>query len=116
MAIVKIVMDPTQKILLKRGLNENGNAQVFFTKQVAKYCNNYVPFLTGRLKDMDVELRVNKIIYKAPYAEKQYYTNSGNGIKNRSGLRGKLWDKRCWIDNGDKIVRSVAEFCGGRVR
>lgn len=108
---VKIEMDATDKILLKRHLDNNGEAQVKFTKEVAKQCNNYVPFKTGRLKDMSVELQTSKIIYNAPYAAKQYYTNAGG---NKGALRGKLWDKRMWIDKGDNIVKTIAEFCGGK--
>lgn len=108
---VKIEMNDTQKILLKRALNKNGQAQIKFTKEVAKQCNNYVPFLTGRLKDMSVELKTDKIIWSAPYAKKQYYLNKGG---NRGALRGKYWDKRMWSDKGDKIVKSIAEFCGGK--
>ncbi|MCR1933528.1 minor capsid protein [Clostridium tepidum] len=115
---VKIQMDKTQKILLKRHLNKNGKAQVKFTKEVAKYSNNYVPFLTGRLKDMSVELKPDKIIYNAPYAKRQYYTNKGMGKQGESigGKRGKYWDKRCWIDNSNRIVKSIADFAGGRAR
>ena len=114
---VRLQMDSTQKILLKRYLNANGQAQTKFTKEVAKACNNYVPFKTGRLKDMMVELQSNKIIYKAPYAERQYYTNRGNGTQgtNLGGLRGSHWDKRAWISHGDGIVRTIADFCGGHI-
>ena len=113
---VRVEMDDTQKILLKRYLNKNGQAQVKFTKEVAKSCNNYVPFKTGRLKDMMVTLGTDKITYNAPYAAKQYYLNKGMGRGGESvgGLRGKRWDRRMWISNGDKIVQSIAEFVGGR--
>lgn len=113
---VRVNMDSTQKILLKRYLNRNGNAQVKFTQEVAKACNNYVPFKTGRLKDMMIELQSNKIIYNAPYAAKMYYTNKGNGSQgiNIGGLRGKRWDKRAWADKGSEIVTTIAEFVGGR--
>ncbi|EPS55299.1 TPA: minor capsid protein [Clostridium botulinum] len=110
---VKIQIDKTEKILLKRYLNKNGQAQIKFTQEVAKQCNNYVPFLTGRLKDMSVELKIDKLIYNAPYAAKQYYTNKGG---NRGALRGKYWDKRMWSDKGDKIVQTIADFAGGRTR
>ncbi|MHB8034911.1 capsid protein [Clostridium botulinum] len=110
---VKIQIDKTEKILLKRYLNKNGQAQVRFTKEVAKNCNNYVPFDTGRLKDMSVELKTDKIIYNAPYAAKQYYTNKGG---NKGVLRGKYWDKRMWESNEDKIVKTIADFVGGRTR
>lgn len=113
---VKIKMNDTQKILLKRYLNKNGEAQVKFTKVVAKECNNYIPYDTGRLKDVMIELKTDKIIYNAPYARKQYYTNKGIGKQgeNIGGTRGKYWDKRMWQNNGDKIVKTIADFCGGR--
>lgn len=115
---VRVEMNDTQKILLKRYLNKNGEGQVKFTKEVAKHCNNYVPFKSGRLKDMMVEIQTSKVIYKAPYARKQYYTNKGNGKQGTAlgGLRGKYWAKRAWIDHGDEIVKSIADFVGGRAR
>lgn len=118
MATVRIEMNSTQKILLKRYLNKNGEAQVEFTKEVAKNCNNYTPFKTGRLKDMMITIGIDKITYNAPYAAKQYYTNSGNGKQGTSngGLRGKVWDKRMWIDKGDSIVKTIADFVGGKAQ
>ena len=115
MTTVRLKLDPTQKILLKRGLNKNGRGQVFFTKECAKEFNTYTPFKTGRLKDMDITIGVDYISYNAPYAKKQYYSNSGNGIGgiNRGGLRGKRWDKRCWVNKGSEIVERTARFCGG---
>ena len=115
---VKIEMQPTQKILLKRALNKNGKAQQFFTKEVAKHCEPYVPFKTGRLKDMSVSIGADQIKYSTPYAKRQYYTNLGNGIggTNRGGLRGKLWDKRMWVNKGNEIVKSVANLCGGEAK
>ena len=115
-ANVRIKMDDTGKILLKRSLNKDGQAQEFFTKECAKWMNNYVPFKTGRLKDMMVEIETSKIIYKAPYAKRQYYTNKGLGKQGNSvgGLRGKYWDRRMWNDKSNEIVKSVAQFVGGR--
>ncbi len=115
---VKVDIDDTQKILLKRYLNKNGKAQVQFTKECAKAMNNYTPFKTGRLKDMMITLESDRVIYNAPYAAKQYYTNKGMGKQGTSqgGLRGKMWDRRMWIDKGDNIVKTIAEFCGGNAK
>lgn len=115
---VRIKMDDTGRILLKRYLNKDGQAQDKFTKEVAKYSDNYVPFQTGRLKNMMIEIQTSKIIYKAPYAKKQYYTNKGLGKQGNSagGLRGKFWDKRMWNDRGNDIVKSIAQFVGGRAK
>lgn len=114
---VTINFDPTEKILLKRNLNNNGKAQCFFTSEIARLSDPYVPRLDGELKDKkNIELTNNKITYVMPYARRQYYTNSGNGKEGNSkgGLRGKLWVKRCWADKGKDICKSVALFVGGR--
>ena len=117
-AKVRIEIYDRQKILLKRHLNKNGEAQIKFTQEVAKESNNYIPFETGRLKDSMIEFKVNKIIYHAPYARKQYYGNKGLGKQGTAlgGLRGKYWDKRMWNDKGDNIVESIAKFVGGKSR
>jgi len=112
---IMIFMDATQKILLKRYLNNNGQAQILFTKECAKFFNGYIPYSTGRLKDMMVTLETNKIIYSAPYAQSQFYNNKGMGKQGNSlgGKRGKMWSNRSWIDNGNTIVQTIANFCGG---
>lgn len=113
---VTIKMDDTGRILLRRYLNKDGQAQEKFTKEIAKYSDNYVPFKTGRLKNMMIEIQTSKIIYKAPYAKKQYYTNKGLGKQGNSagGLRGKMWDRRAWSDHGNDVIKSIAQFVGGR--
>ena len=88
---VKVELSPDQ-ILKTRGLQVGGPAQ---------------RFLTGVLKDTAIE-NVDSIQFVTPYAQKQYHENKGNG------LRGKEWDQRCWADNGDQIVQSVADFVGGK--
>ena len=112
---VTINIDPTEKILLKRKLNNNGQAQLFFTNEVARLSEPYVPFQDGDLKNKKV-VSSNKITYIMPYARKQYFTNAGAGKEGtgKGGLRGKLWVKRCWGDKGKGICRSVAQFVGGR--
>lgn len=118
MAGVTIRMDSTQKILVKRYLNNNGEAQMKFSKECAKSMNNYIPFKTGRLKDMNVVVNNNNVTYQAPYAKKQFYTNQGNGRQGtrNGGLRGKRWDKRMWSDKGSSIVKTIGDFVGGRVK
>ena len=104
---VRIDIDPEDKILLKRNLTKDGEGQRFFTHEVRRHSDQYVPYLNGPLKNTAIEHRTN-IVYPQPYSRKQYYKNKGNG------LRGKEWDKRMWADRGKEIVQSVADFCGGR--
>ena len=107
MASIKVKLDPAQKILMKRSLEKNGKAQRFFTAEVRRQCDPYVPKRNGVMKNSAIET-TDSIIYPQPYSRRQYYENNGQG------LRGKLWDQRMWADKGDRIVQSVAKFTGGR--
>ena len=51
MAGIKIKIDPVDKILLKRNLNQNGQAQKFFSSEVRRMSDPYVPFQKGPLKN-----------------------------------------------------------------
>ena len=106
---IKLKIDPADKILLKRNLNRNGRGQQFFTHEVRRLSDPYVPFLSGTLKDTAQEL-TNRIEYVQPYARRQYYENRGNG------LRGSQWTERMWADRGKEIIQSVAAYCGGKTK
>ncbi len=106
---IKLKIDPADKILLKRNLNRNGKGQQFFTHEVRRLSDPYVPFLSGTLKDTAQEL-TNRIEYVQPYARRQYYENRGNG------LRGSHWTERMWADRGKEIIQSVAAYCGGKTK
>lgn len=114
MSGIRIQIDPADKILLKRSLNKNGRGQQFFTHEVRRLSQPYVPRLNGVMEPSAIE-QVDKITYPQPYSRRQYYENSG---KNRSGapLAGKLWDRRMWQDRGKEIVQAVARFCGGKAK
>ncbi|MBU3112001.1 minor capsid protein [Clostridium lacusfryxellense] len=113
---VNINMNSTARILLAHHLNKNGTGQDFLTRACAKAFDNYVPFDTGRLKNMMITIDITKITYSAPYAKMQYYNNKGMGKQGESagGKRGMYWDKRGFIDNRDMIIQTVANFVGGR--
>lgn len=51
---VRLKLDPTQKILLKRGLNKNGAAQRFFSNELRRKMDPYVPMRSGVLKNTAV--------------------------------------------------------------
>lgn len=106
---IKLKIDPADKILLKRNLNRNGKGQQFFTHEVRRLSDPYVPFLSGTLKNTAQEL-TSRIEYVQPYARRQYYENHGNG------LRGSHWTERMWADRGKEIIQSVAAYCGGKTK
>lgn len=104
---VTLNIDPTDKILARRNLTKGGTGQRFFTSEVRRLADPYVPMDTAILKNTAQE-QVDKIVYTQPYAKRQYYENKGRG------KRGKLWIPRMWADKGDIILKSVAKLCGGR--
>lgn len=106
---IKLKIDPADKILLKRNLNRNGKGQQFFTHEVRRLSDPYVPFLSGTLKNTAQEL-TSRIEYVQPYARRQYYEHKGNG------LRGSHWTERMWADRGKEIIQSVAAYCGGKTK
>ncbi|MBY2217751.1 minor capsid protein, partial [Clostridioides difficile] len=95
---VSVNIDPN-KIMRARGLEPGGKAQKFFTHEVRRLSDPYVPMLNGVLKNTARE-EVNKIKYIQPHAKKQYYENAGRGKGGTSngGKRGKYWEKRMLAD------------------
>lgn len=106
---VSLKLEPQDKILLKRSLNKNGKAQQFFTHEVRRKSDPYVPMRNGPLKNTAVE-KPDSITYPQPYARRQYYEHKGNG------LRGSHWTERMWADHGKEIVREVADYVGGKAK
>nr|DAT55810.1 MAG TPA: Minor capsid protein [Caudoviricetes sp.] len=115
MTKIRLDMDPTDKILLKRKLNKNGKGQRFFTHEVRRLSTPYVPMVSGYLSNDSVTETPSTITYNAPYARRQYYENKG---KNRTVhvLAGKRWTERMWADRGKEIVKATAKYCGGKAR
>ena len=107
-------------ILAERGLQSGGNVQKSIDENVIRFSEPYVPFLTGFLAvDAPILGTVagsGLVVYRAPYARRQYYTNSGNGKQGtaRGGLRGRYWFDRMKADHGQKIIQEAAEIAGGK--
>ena len=96
---------------MRRQIQKDGPAQQFMTNEVARLSDDYIPMRSGDLKNIKT-ISQHQIKYTQPYAKKQYYTNTGAS----GGNRGKMWDRRMVADKSTELVRSVAQFCGGRSR
>ncbi len=105
-------------ILAERGLQSGGRVQRYIDSTVLRLSDPYVPFLSGMLKTSGISGTVigsGLVVYRAPYARRQYYTNGGNGKQgtSRGGLRGRYWFERMKADRGQEIIRKAAEIAGG---
>lgn len=116
-------LDSVQKILLRRGLNKNGKCQQFFSKEIKRLSDPYVPFGHGELKNI-VDVGPDYVHYQSPYAQVHWYGKvmAGSPPKyptdrdmqyNGAPKRGPHWVSRMWIDRGGEIVKSVAQMAGG---
>lgn len=121
MSGVKITthIKPTSKILGERGLDPGGRAQQYVDSEVLRLTDPYVPMLTGALKKSGITGTVvgsGLVVYKAPHARRQYYTNAGRGKQGtqRGGLRGRYWFARMKADHGKQIIAGAKKIAGGK--
>lgn len=112
---IRLQIDPVDRILLKRNLNKNGKGLRFFTHEVRRLSDPYVPFLSGKLSD-EVTESPGSITYNMPYARRQYYENSGKYRRKGHPFAGSHWTERMWADRGKEIVKSTAAYCGGKAK
>lgn len=107
-------------ILAERGLEEGGDVQKFIDSEVITLSKPYAPFLTGFLAAQSPTLGTvvgsGLVVYRAPYARRQYYANSGNGKQGvaRGGLRGRYWFERMKADRGQEIIQGAVRIAGGK--
>lgn len=108
---MKLSIKTGDVIKAEHGLDEGGRVQKYIDKAVIDFCEPYVPMKTGKLKESPnscSEIGSGEVVYGVPYAQKQYYTNKGNG------LRGARWFERMKADRLSEIVEGAANAAGGK--
>lgn len=106
------------QIVAQRSLDKGGKVQKYIDNTVIRRSDPYVPFLTGQLKISPIRgtiLGSGEVVYEAPHAKKNYYTNRGRGKQGtaRGGLRGRYWFERMKADHLDEILNGAAKIAGG---
>lgn len=102
-----IIFDNLERMLARRNLETNGKVQKFIDSEVIRLSEPYVPWATGTLAQTSPKIGTHigsgEVVYKAPYARRQYYENRGNG------QRGKMWFERMKADHKDEILKGALE-------
>jgi hypothetical protein len=103
---ITLTMNDADRIILDTHLGSGGKVEQFFASQLARAMDPYVPFDTGDLKNTHT-VGKNYVEYHMPYAARQYHENKSghNGL-----LRGKEWDKRCWLDRRKDLIQAIQGF------
>lgn len=133
-------LNSIEEMLSDLNLEENGLVQQFFTNEVWRLSDDYVPNENGPLKN-NVLVKPNCLIYNSPYARYHWYGNlmvdpdylkgamfnpnygfwsrpgvpkildpNGRTINNWNGLRGPYWTSRMWADRHKEIELAVQKF------
>ena len=108
---VKFNILETETLMKTRGIEVQGKVQKFIDSEVLRLTDPYIPFDSGALKrsgTQNTKIGSGEVIYKTPYARKQYFANKG------SGLRGKKWFSRMKADHKKQILRDAKKVAGSK--
>lgn len=118
-----IVFKPmsAEQICINHRLAQGGSVQKFIDSECLRRCDRYTPKDTGELIRSGIRGTVigsGELVYTAPYARKNYYSNSGHGASGtaRGGLRGRLWFERMKASHVHTILAGAAQIAGCRYR
>ncbi len=114
---MRMEIDPTIKILTKRGVQPGGEVQKYIDKAVMENCDPYAPLESSTLKNSPIGASVlgsGKVIYNTPYAARMYY----NPQYHFTGapMRGAYWFERMKADKRDTILRGAAKVAGSEAK
>lgn len=117
--ILKAVQTDIQKAVAKRGLETGMKVQKYIDSEVLRLSEPYVPKLTGALiksGTTQTKIGTGRVVYKTPYARRQYYENAGRGKEGTSngGRRGKYWFERMKANHLEGILNGAAKIAGCR--
>ena len=96
---ISINLDGTEKILKNHGLQEAGAVQQFFTNEIMRLSDPYVPFRSGPLKNSAHHSPYwDEIIYNTPYARYHWYGKLMVDPITKKGafhdpLSGRFWSR-----------------------
>jgi len=99
----KIQMNNPSKVIKRLQLDKGGLTDLKLAQICARRNDKYVPLRTGKLKNT-VMVTPGKYTYIQKYADRQYRTNKGKG------LRGAYWDKRMVSAEIGVITREIQKF------
>ena len=123
MAQVELHLRPISSIARAFGIEPYGDVQKSIDNDVVKFCDDYTPYLTGKLKasPYNFDLGSGEVIYSAiaddgfDYAEYQYFLiTAPENYSNQNGLRGNQWFNRMKVDHTEDIIRNAQKIINER--
>ncbi len=104
------------------GLDEQGDAQMFHTKNVLRRVQKYMPYRTGatiKLTVAQTDPRVPEIVTEEPQVVYLYNGVSRSGkplnyTKTKNPLAGGHWDRALVAAEGDALAADLERYIGKR--
>lgn len=125
-ARVKVVINPTSRILRDKGLTAGGDVQRFHTANVLRRIARYMPYRTGAtVKLTEIGTNINKpyIVTETPYAKYIYYGKAMEGkapkkaterdliyTKTKNPRAGPYWDRALAAAEGAAIRADLQRY------
>lgn len=111
-----------EEILQEVGLDEQGDTQMFHTKNVLRRIQKYMPYRTGatiKLTVAQTDPRVPEIVTEEPQAIYLYNAVSRSGkplnyTKTKNPLAGGHWDRALVAAEGDALAADLERYIGKR--
>ena len=105
-----------EEILQEVGLDEQGDAQMFHTKNVLRRVQKYMPY---KLTVAQTDPRVPEIVTEEPQAVYLYNDVSRSGkplnyTKTKNPLAGGHWDRALVAAEGDALAADLERYIGKR--
>ncbi len=109
---VDFKMLPQKQILRNHGFGKNGKLQKFADVRIVTLMEPYVPFKQGRLRGTakSSDFGSGLIVYKTPYARRQFFEGRKAGTKSRALLEGRRWDKRFESDKSSVVAKEIERY------
>lgn len=110
---VKVEIDD-EAIERKLGVLLDDKTNLEIQNTLARFCNDYVPFLEGPLSQT-IEVTPDGVTYTQPYSHYQYYLHDMNedlaGTTNRTRVyhpkATSFWDKAMMMEKGEVFMEEV---------
>lgn len=111
-----------EEILQEVGLDEQGDAQMFHTKNVLRRIQKYMPYRTGatiKLTVAQTDPSVPEIVTEEPQAVYLYNGVSRSGkplnyTRTKNPLAGGHWDCALVAAEGDALAADLERYIGKR--
>ena len=123
---VTVKMNPLSRVIRDHGLDRSGNVQRFWTANVLRRIQRYMPYRTGetiKLTIAQTNINVPEIVTDTPYARYLFYGYAMEGrapkkvtarplkyTKTKNPNAGPRWDKAVVAAEGSVMRRELQDY------